>query len=445
MGGALDNRIFFGYYLVGAAFLAQFIAVGMYSYVLGSFMLPMVDDLGWSRADFTLSRTIGQLVMAFVGVFIGARVDRLGGRPIMLVGATVLSISLVAHSFIDTLWMWWVMNGVVLTVGCAMVGNLVVNVTLSKWFVLNRGKAIAFAAMGVSFGGVVITPLSTWLIDTLGWRPAWIWLGTGTAVILYPVAWFMRRAPEDHGLNPDGLSHEQVAQGADERARLEHANAYTRHEALRTLTFYALVIAFGFFSINIVVLLLQTVPYLTDSGFTRAQAAFAMFIASIPAMLSKPIWGHLIDRSPAKPLAAISASLTGVALFAIVLAVEGHQLFWIYGAYVVLGLGWGGMIPMQEVIWATFFGRRHIGAIRGAGMPFALTLGALAPWLVSLYHDQVGEYDGALLVVAALNVLSGVLIFLVPPPRRPLKDLASKDLSSKDLSSKDLSPQENGA
>ncbi len=64
MGGALDNRIFFGYYLVGAAFLAQFIAVGMYSYVLGSFMLPMVDDLGWSRADFTLSRTNVQLVMA---------------------------------------------------------------------------------------------------------------------------------------------------------------------------------------------------------------------------------------------------------------------------------------------------------------------------------------------------------------------------------------------
>ena len=51
-------------------------------------------------------------------------------------------------------------------------------------------------------------------------------------------------------------------------------------------------------------------------------------------------------------------------------------------------------------------------------MPFALTLGALAPWLVSLYHDEVGQYDGALLVVAALNVLSGVLIFLAPPPRR---------------------------
>ena len=177
------------------------------------------------------------------------------------------------------------------------------------------------------------------------------------------------------------------------------------------------MVAFGFFSINIVVMLLQTVPYLTDNGFSRTEAAFAMLVASIPAMVSKPVWGHLIDRSPAKPLAAVSASVTGLALFLIVFSVSGQQLFWVCAAYAVLGLGWGGMIPMQEVIWASFFGRRHIGAIRGAGLPFALTLGAVAPWLTSLYYDRMGQYDGALLVVAGLNVLSGVLIFLAPPPK----------------------------
>lgn len=381
-------------------------------------MTPMTEDLGWSRADFTLSRTIGQLVMATVAVFIGARVDRIGGRPVMLLGTTVLVIGLVLHSLVDSLWLWWLLNGVVLTAGCAMVGSLVVNVTLSKWFVVNRGKAIAFAAMGVSFGGIVLTPLATWLIDTIGWRFAWIWLGVIAALVLYPVALFMRRAPEDHGLHPDGLSDAQVAAGGNQRARDEDALAYTRQQALRTLSFYALVIAFGFFSINIVVLLLQTVPYLTDNGHSRSDAALAMLIASVPAMLSKPVWGYLIDRSPAKPLAAVSASVTGIALFLIVMAVDSHQLIWVYAAYVVLGLGWGGMIPMQEVIWASFFGRKHIGAIRGAGMPFALALGAAAPWLVSYYYDVVGAYDGALLVVAGLNVFSGVLIFLVPPPRR---------------------------
>jgi len=421
MQPVVDNRIFFGYWLVAASFLAQFVSIGMYSYVLGSFMLPMIDEMGWSRGDFTLTRTIGQIVMAAVGVVVGARVDRFGGRPIMLVGATILTVALVLHSFIDTLWAWWLINGVLLTLGCAMVGTLVVNVTLSKWFVRGRGKAIAFAAMGVSFGGVALTPFATWLVDTIGWRPAWIWLGVVTALLLYPVAFMMRRAPEDHGLHPDGITDAQVAAGAGSAAQAEDARTYTRAEALRTLTFYAMVVAFGFFSINIVVMLLQTIPYLTDNGFSRNQAVLAMFIASIPAMVSKPVWGYLIDRSRPKPLAAVSATVTGLALFLIVTAVNGQQLFWIYAAFAVLGLGWGGMIPLQEVIWASFYGRRHIGAIRGAGLPFAFALGAVAPWLVSVYHDRVGEYDGALLVVATLNLISGLLIFLVPPPRKKMQ------------------------
>jgi MFS family permease len=191
----------------------------------------------------------------------------------------------------------------------------------------------------------------------------------------------------------------------------------TRQEALRTWVFYCLVFSFGLFSINIVVMLLQTVPYLTDSGFTRAEAAYAITIASIPAMLSKPVWGYFIDRLPAKPLAALGASGTGLALFAIVASVNSGSLFWIYLSYVLLGLGWGGMIPLQEVIWGSYFGRRYLGAVRSAALPFALLLGAGAPLLVSYYHDQTGTYTGALLVVAALNLLSGIFVQLIPPPK----------------------------
>lgn len=412
----MQKPIYYGYYLVGAAFVAQFVAIGIYSYVLGAFMEPMIAEMGWTRAEFTLTRTIGQLVMAAVGLFIGAKVDRLGGRPIMLTGATFLVTGLCLHTWISSLWAWWILNGVVVTAGCAMIGNLVVNVTLSKWFVVNRGIVVAIAAMGVSFGGIILTPLATYLVDTIGWRQAWVVLGVGAAVLMYPVALTMRRAPEDFGLHPDGLTEQQVEAGAGRLAESEFANSYTRGEALRTFSFYALVVAFGCFSINIIVVLLLALPYLTDNGLSRDVAAWAIAVASVPAMLSKPLWGYLIDRSPAKPLAAISASMCGVALYCIVFAVAQQHIFWIYAAFFLLGLGWGGMIPMQEVIWASFFGRRYLGGIRGAAMPYALALGAAAPWLVSYYRDVTGEYAGALMVVAGLNVVSGLMIFFVPPP-----------------------------
>lgn len=397
--------------------MAQFIGMGLFSYVHGPFMVPMIEDLGWTRLEFSMTRTIGMFATALCGVFIGTQIDRVGARPVMLVGGTILAVSLVLHSLIESLSYWWLLNGVVMALGCAMVGNLVVNVTLSKWFVVNRGMAVAIAAMGVSFGGIGLTPPVTWLIDEVGWRMSWIWLGIGTAILIYPVALVMRRRPEDYGLHPDGFSEAQILEGAGDAAFEEYSTSFTRAEALRTFSFYALIVAFGFFTINIGVMLLHTVPYMTDSGFTANEAALTMAVVSVPAMVSKPIWGYFIDRSPAKSLAAVSAAVTGLSLFLIIFAVSQQELFLVFGAFVLLGLGWGGMIPLQEVIWASFFGRRFLGSIRGAAMPFSLLLGAPAPALVGYYHDLAGRYDEALAIIAALNVLSGLLIFLAPSPK----------------------------
>jgi MFS transporter, OFA family, oxalate/formate antiporter len=170
--------------------------------------------------------------------------------------------------------------------------------------------------------------------------------------------------------------------------------------------------------INIGVMLLQTVPFLTDAGFTRMTASLMITVASVPSMLSKPVWGYFIDRVDAQPLAAGGAALTGCALVVIVAAVYAGSLPGVWAGYLLLGVGWGGMIPLQEVIWANFFGRRYLGAVRSAAMPFSLVIGASAPLLTSLYFDVVGNYFGALLTVALLNLASSVMIYLVPKPAR---------------------------
>jgi OFA family oxalate/formate antiporter-like MFS transporter len=412
------SRHFYGYSLVGCAFVAQFVSVGLFSYVLGAFFIPMTEEFGWTRSEFTLARSIGQLVMGLTGFVIGVYVDRYGGKPLMLVGTLLLAVVLALHSQVSTLTGWILLNGVGLVLGCAMVGNLVVNVTLAKWFVERRGQVVAWAAMGISLAGIVITPAITVSIDVLGWRNSWLVLAVASTLLLLPVSLMMRRAPEDFDLHPDGKSQLQVDSGGAERAAQDMARSLTRAQALRTLSFYGLVVAFAMFSINILVVLLQTIPYLTDAGLNRTQAALAISVASVPAMLSKPIWGFYIDRLAAKPLAALGAFVTGAALLCIVFAVKAQSLWAIYAAYTLLGVGWGGMIPLQEVIWGSFFGRRHLGAVRSAALPFTLIIGASAPLLVSLYHDRVGDYHGALLAVAMLNLISALLMLWVPPPRR---------------------------
>ena len=120
-----------------------------------------------------MPRTLSQFVMAGVGLLIGGWVDRFGPRRFMSVGMVVLSGALYSCSQVTTLIQWILLNGVVLTMGSALIGNLVVNVTLAKWFVERRGTASALAAMGISFAGVALVPAVTYAIDAQGWREAW--------------------------------------------------------------------------------------------------------------------------------------------------------------------------------------------------------------------------------------------------------------------------------
>ncbi len=406
-------RVYYGYWLIGAAFVAQFVSVGVQNYVTGPFMTPMIDEFGWTRAEYTLPRTLGQLVMAAVGFAIGAHIDRRGARPFMLAGTLILTCALFSLSLTPNLAFWIAVNGLVLTVGAALIGNLVVNVTLAKWFVELRGRAVALSAMGVSFAGVVLTPAVTWAIDAWGWRAAWQALAVMTALLVSPVALIMRRAPEDFGWIPDGRA---ASDGSSGSAEADFANSLTRREALRTLTFWLLVLAFGLMVLNIPVMLIQTVPFLEDEGYGRLTGAWMILTASLPAMLAKPIWGYFIDKAEARPLASGCAALTALASVWIVVAAVRSSPLQLGIGYLLLGIGWGGMIPIQEVIWARFFGRRYLGAVRSAALPFTLVLSASAPLAASRYHDVVGNYYGALLGVGACALASALIIVTVPDP-----------------------------
>jgi MFS transporter, OFA family, oxalate/formate antiporter len=437
-GDAGSSGIFFGYWLVGAAFIAQFVSVGAQNYVAGVFLRPMTADLDWTRGEFALSRTIGQLVMAVTGFYIGAHVDRRGGRRVMLIGTTVLVAALWATSYIQdlslpgwagvcepvavvclesSLWQWLVLNGVVLTAGGAMMGNLVVNVTLSKWFVAKRGRMVGFAAMGVSFAGVALTPGMAWVVTEWDWRLGWQVMAVGSALLVYPVAFLMRRAPEDYGMQPDGAKG-KVSEANVARAAAEYATSLTRSQALRTPSFYLMVLSFALITLSIPVLLQQTIPFLQDADHSQKWAAFMITVASIPALLVKPVWGLFIDKTEPKLLVALSAVITGASIIWLVLAVAADSEALIMGGFVLLGIGWGGMIPLQEVTWASYFGRRHLGAIRSAGLPLSIALGASATYLVALYFDKVGDYNGAFYVVAGCCFVAAVMVMFVRKPVR---------------------------
>ena len=170
-------------------------------------------------------------------------------------------------------------------------------------------------------------------------------------------------------MNPDGRTNEQMQGVAGQRAAADFANSLTRREAVRSRQFYMLVFAFALFTVSIGVMLIQTIPFMTDSGYSRSTASLMITVTSIPALISKPIWGIFIDRTEPKRLCSLSAVLTGGSLTLIVWTVHNGWDPAVWMSFFLLGIGWGGMIPLQEVTWASYFGRRYIGAVRSAGLP----------------------------------------------------------------------------
>ena len=412
------GRVFYGWWIVVASFLAQAIVAGTQVYATGVFLIPMVTELDWSRADFIYAQTFGQVLIGFSGFVIGGWVDRWGSRPLMLAGVASVAGSLFASAEVTELWQWILVRGVLFMLGAALLGPLVVNTTLSKWFVQHRGRAVGIAAIGFSVSGVVIAPALTPFVDAYGWEAGWRLAGVAVLALGIPGALLMRRQPEDYGLHPDGRTDAEMQTTAGAAVAADFANSFTRREAVRTSGLYVLTLAFALAMAGMGTLILFALPFMTDSGYSRFFASMMVTTLALCSGTSRPIWGMLVDRFDARKLTAGSFGLSAAGLTFLVVAAQSGERWPVAASFVLIGLGMGNIVPAQEVLWASFYGRRHLGSVRGVTMPVQTLMSAAGPLVVALYFERIGNYDRAFYMLAAMWGTASLLMLLVRRPHR---------------------------
>ncbi len=417
------RRVFWGWYIVAGAVVAQFAAMGAGGAIAGVFLRPMTEDLGWTAAEYAFGGSAAFLLAGIAGFVIGPFIDRCGARPLMLVGACVYAVALFAMSRVEELWQFIALSMIVGGAGFSMVGPLVVNATLSKWFVVRRGWAIALGSSGISLSGLIMPLTMTYIVDSAGWREAYAILALVIFVIVVPVALVMRRRPEDYGLLPDGLepgSNAGVDRSAAEAQERDAANSYTRGEALRTPAIWLLIVGYGLNTMALTAVLVHAIPFMTDNGFTRTEAALAIAVNGGANLSSKFVWGYFLQRVHVRNLGATALSISATGVVTMLIAAQLGALPLMFLGFFFWGFGFGGTVPLSEFIWAKYFGRVHIGAVRGVAAPFTIAFGALGPVLGGLYFDAVGSYEGvfAAFVVAYLSGAVAILASREPAPKR---------------------------
>ena len=422
-GDLLHGKFFYGWVIVAISFLADLLSAGTGGYTLGLYFATMGREFGWTRTQFTFSRTVSSLVNGVSAPAVGYLVDRLGARPVMVVGALIGAAGLALTSVVQEPWQFYLVYGGIGALGVAEFGNLSNTVALSKWFIRKRGRAIAIATMGVSSGGVFLIPLTGFFIESFGWRASWVLIGGMVLLLVFvPTLLFMRSTPEEMGLRPDGglLTDASVAVtgGALALAQARTAStevSWTLREAVRTRAFWLLIPAFNLGSMGLGSLLLHQIPLIQDKGFTEEATTVASVMA-LWALISKPFWGFLLERFHVRYCTMLSFIIAAAGIMVLMVA-DNIPLLYLYA--ILFGVGIGAQPITNPVAWANYFGRGFIGTIRGIVAPFQVLSGAFAPLFAAWIYDTYGSYQIALLTFMGTYTLAFFFMFLAKQPRRP--------------------------
>ena len=204
MNQTSSTRVFFGWWMVLAAFLNLFFAVGLVFYGLPVFYTSLVDSLHFTRSQVAQGLFLGFVVVAPAFGFMGALLDRIGARQVVRAGILMVALALILMGGMTRLWQYYVLC-IVEVVGYVLAGPIANQVLVSNWFRAKRGRAMGYAYVGLGLGGVTAPVLAAHLIGGLGWRRAFVIIGVLIAVVLFPIAqWLMRSTPAEMGLIADG-------------------------------------------------------------------------------------------------------------------------------------------------------------------------------------------------------------------------------------------------
>src|SRR5215472_11306449 len=198
------NPVYYGWWIVVAAFLNLFFVVGILFYGFPVFYPYFVESLGFTRAQVTQGFLLGFLFAGLpFGILAGTLIDRIGARIVLLAGIGLVGLSLLLMGRMSHFWEFEVLC-IVEVIGYVLAGPIANQVLVSRWFGRRRGRAMGYAYLGLGLGGAAAPKLVNFLAQSLGWRHGLELLGTIILLVLCPVGiWVTQSSPKDISIEPE--------------------------------------------------------------------------------------------------------------------------------------------------------------------------------------------------------------------------------------------------
>jgi MFS family permease len=411
-------RLFYGWIIVIATAVIGSVTPSLAMLNFGLFIKVMGDELGIGRSMFGWAQTARQVAGSISGPVLGKMVDRFGSRVMLAIAVVVTGAGMIGLSYVFHSWQMILMFGFMGIIGVGGPGgSIITSIPIFKWFLRNRGKAIAYTAIGAPIGAIIFIPLTQILISSVGWRQAWIILAIiGVTVVLPLSLIFIRRQPEDMGLYPDGISPaKENSINPDSNIIFHDEVSWTVQEAIHSKAFWQLVVAFSLMSLATGSIGLHRIPAFMDRGLDPKLVSYATAFDACMAGTSTFISGLLVRRFSARFISIAGFCFLGAAT---IFTIHAYTFPVMFMSVVMFGLGIGCQMFAANFLWAEYYGRQNLGSIMGVVAPITMIVGGIGPPLAGYVHDAIGRYDPMWWVSVGLIAISVVILFTTRTPKK---------------------------
>mgnify|MGYP005836314831 CR=1 FL=1 len=411
-------RWFYGWTIVATLCMVNFATAATGTLNLGLFIIPMSEGLGISRGIFGWLSTSRSLAAGGSSLVLGSLVDRFGVRILLPLSSLVTGLCLIGIGASSQMYQVFILFALMGLVGLgSQAGSLLSSVPVAKWFVAKRGKALSIAMLGGGIGAIVFVPVTQVLIDNLGWRWAWMVLAFISMAVIIPLSMaFIRRQPEDMGLQPDGGTSAVQKERSVHTAPADTEVIWTVREALRTRAFWQLTasLMLSGFAMGTAI---HRIPYWTERGFDAQTVSLAFSADAAGAAFMIMASGFVLDRVPSRFTAA--SAFAGFAGAVTIMLVATNVLH-MFTSTVLFGFSAGTNQVSQTYLWARYYGRASLGTIRGITMPMTLLATAAGAPAAGYIYDITGGYELAWQIAISIYILAFLLMVTALPPVRTL-------------------------